>query len=67
MNRKIKKICEYRDDYCNSKKQVKRHMCRISCTDRKLSKKKNHFDERKYADKLYQRRFDKEIKSAKRR
>ena len=54
MNRKIKEAREYRDDYRESKKQVKKHMCRTSHTDREHLKKKNRFDERGCADKLYQ-------------
>ena len=42
-------------------------MCRVSRTDREHLKKKNRFDERECADKLYQRRFDKEMTFAKRR
>ena len=61
MSRKIKKTCEYRDNYRESKKQVKKHMCRASYTDRKYLKKKNCLDERRCADKLYQRRFDEEM------
>ena len=67
MNRKIKEVCEYRDDYRGSKKQVKKHVCRASRTDRKHLKKKNRLDERKCADKLYQRRSNKKITSARRR
>ena len=52
MSRKIKKAREYRDGYRESKKQVKRHMYRISRTDRKHLKK-DRLDERKCADKLY--------------
>ena len=67
MSRKIKKIREYCDDYRESKKQVKKHVCRVSRTDRKHLKKKNRLDERECADKLYQRRLDEEMTSAKRR
>ena len=45
MNRKIKKAREYRDNYRESKRQVKRHVYRVSRTDRKHLKKKNRFDE----------------------
>ena len=41
-------------------------MCRASRTNRKHLKKKNHFDERRCANKLYQRHFDEEITSARR-
>ena len=67
MSRKIKEVHEYRDDYRKLKKQVKRHVCRASHTDRKHLKKKDRFDERECADKLYQRCSDEEITSAKRR
>ena len=40
-------------------------MCRILCTDRKHLKK-DHFDERKCTDKLYQQSFDGKIKFVKR-
>ena len=53
MNRKIKEACVYRDDYHESKKQIKRYVCRVSYTDRKHFKK-NHFDKQECADKLYQ-------------
>ena len=33
MSQKIKKIYEYYDDYRESKKQVKKHIHRISCID----------------------------------
>ena len=39
MNRKIKKAREYRDDYRELKKQVKRHICRASRTSREHLKK----------------------------
>ena len=42
-------------------------MCRASRTDREHLKKKNRFDERECADKLYQRRFDEKMTFAKRR
>ena len=42
-------------------------MCRASCTGREHLKKKNRLDERKCADKLYQRRFDKKMTFAKHR
>ena len=67
MNRKIKKVREYCNNYRGSKEQVKRHVCRTSYTDRKHLKKKNRFNERKCADKLYQQRFNKAITFAKRR
>ena len=67
MNRKIKEIREYRDDYRGSKKQIKRHMCRASRTDREHLKKKDRFDERECADKLYQRHFNKKMTSARHR
>ena len=54
MNRKTKEVREYCDDYREPKKQAKRHMCRVSYIDRKHLKKKDRFDERKCADKLYQ-------------
>ena len=64
MNRKIKRACEYHNDYRESKKQVKKHVCRTLCTDREHLKKKDRFNERKCADKLYQRRFNEKITSA---
>ena len=67
MSPKIKKACEYCDDYRRSKRQVKKHMYRVLRTDREYLKKKNCFNERKCADKLYQRRFNKKITFAKRR
>ena len=67
MNRKIKKIREYRDGYRGSKKQIKKHVCRASRTDREHLKKKDRLDERECADKLYQRRLDEKMTSAKRR
>ena len=67
MSRKIKKIREYHDDYRGPKRQAKRHICRASRTDREHLKKKDRFDERKCADKLYQQCFDKKITSARRR
>ena len=67
MNRKIKRTREYRDGYRELKKQVKKHMYRVSRIDRKHLKKKNRLDERKCADKLYQRRSDKKMTFAKRR
>ena len=66
MSRKIKKTREYYDDYRESKEQIKKHIYRASRTDRKHLKKKNRFDERECADKLYQRRFNKKITFAKR-
>ena len=67
MNRKIKKAREYRDGYRGPKKQVKRHVCRVSRTDRKHLKKKNRLDERECADKLYQRRFNEKMTFTRRR
>ena len=67
MNRKIKKVCEYRDDYRELKKQVKKYVYQISRIDRKHLKKKNRLDERECADKLYQRRSDEEMTFARRR
>ena len=64
MNRKIKEIRKYRDDYRELKKQIKRHMCRALYIDRKYLKKKNRFNKRKYTDKLYQQRFNEKIISA---
>ena len=54
MSRKIKEAREYRDDYRELKKQIKKHVCRVSRIDRKHLKKKDRLDERKCADKLYQ-------------
>ena len=67
MSRKIKEAREYYDDYRESKEQVKRHVCRASYTDREHLKKKDRFDERGCADKLYQRRFNEKMTSARRR
>ena len=67
MNRKIKEVREYRDGYRGSKEQVKRHVYQASCTDREHLKKKNRLDERKCANKLYQRRSDEKMTSARRR
>ena len=67
MNRKIKKAREYCNDYRESKKQAKKHMCRVSRTDREHLKKKNCFDKRGYADKMYQQCFNEKITSAKHR
>ena len=67
MNRKIKKIREYRNDYRESKKQVKKHVCQTSHTDRKHLKKKDRLDERRCADELYQRRFDEKMTFARHR
>ena len=53
MSQKIKKTREYRNDYRESKKQIKRHVYRVSRIDRKYLKKKYRFDERNYVDKLY--------------
>ena len=50
MNRKIKEAREYHDDYRELKKQIKKHVCRVSYTDRKHLKTKNHLDERRCAD-----------------
>ena len=66
MNRKTKKTRKYRDDYRGPKRQVKKHVCRASHTDRKHLKKKDRLDERRCVDKLYQRRSDEEMTSAKR-
>ena len=66
MNRKIKKAREYRDDYREPKKQVKKYVCQVSRTDREHLKKKNRFDERECTDKLYQWRFNEKITFAKR-
>ena len=67
MNRKIKEAREYRDNYRESKKQVKKHVCRASRTDRKHLKKKNRFDERRCADKLYQQHSNEKMTFVKRR
>ena len=67
MNRKIKKVREYRDDYRELKRQITRYVCRVSCTDRKHLKKKNRLDERRCAEKLYQRRFNKKMTFTKHR
>ena len=67
MNRKIKEIRKYRDDYRGLKRQVKRHVYRASRTDRKHLKKKDRLDERECTDKLYQQRFDEEMTFARRR
>ena len=67
MNRKTKEVREYRGGYRESKKQVKKHVCRVSRTDRKHLKKKDRLDERKCADKLYQRCSDEKMTSARRR
>ena len=67
MSRKIKEVREYRDDYRESKRQIKKHVCRASRTDRKYLKKKNRLNERECANKLYHRRFDKEMTFARRR
>ena len=53
MSRKIKRVREYRDGYLESKKQIKKHVCRVSHTDREHLKKKNCFNERECANKLY--------------
>ena len=45
MNRKIKKIRKYRNDYREPKNQIKKHMCRFSCISREYQKKKNYFNE----------------------
>ena len=65
MNRKIKKPCEYHNYYRESKKQIKEHICRALCTDREHLKKKDYFNKRKYTERLYQRRFNEKIISAK--
>ena len=67
MNRKTKRAREYRGDYRGPKGQVKKHMCRASRTDRKHLKKKDRLDERECANKLYQRRSDEKMTSARRR
>ena len=64
MSQKIKKVREYRNDYRELKRQIKKHVYRISYTDRKHLKKKNRFDERRCADKLYQQHFNKKMTSA---
>ena len=51
----------------NQRSKLKKHVCRASRTSRKHLKKKNRFDERECANKLYQRRSDEEMTSAKRR
>ena len=61
MNRKIKRTREYRDYYRKSKEQAKKHVCRISYINQKHLKKKNRFNERKYINKLHQRRLNKKI------
>ena len=33
MNRKIKKIRKYYNDYRELKKQIKKHVCQVSCID----------------------------------
>ena len=45
MSRKIKKTREYRNDYRESKRQVKKYVCRASRTNRKHLKKKDRLDE----------------------
>ena len=40
MNQKMKKVCEYRNNYHELKKQVKRYICRVSRTGREHLKKK---------------------------
>ena len=67
MSRKIKRAREYCDDYRELKKQIKKHVCRASRTDRKHLKKKNRLNERKCADKLYQLCSDEKMTFAKRR
>ena len=64
MSWKIKKICEYRNCYRESKKQIKKHVCWILYIDWKHLKK-NHFDERKCINKLHQRYFNEKITTAK--
>ena len=66
MNRKIKRICKYCDDYDELKKQIKKYVYRVLYIDRKHLKKKNCFNERECADKLYQQRFNTKISFAKR-
>ena len=65
MSRKTKKTREYRDDYRELKKQVKKHVCRVSRINREHLRKKDCFNKRECANKLYQRRFDKEMTSVK--
>ena len=67
MNRKIKKTREYRDDYDGPKEQAKKYVCRASRTGREHLKKKNRLDERRCANKSYQRRSDEKMTFAKRR
>ena len=64
-SRKIKKTREYRNCYRELKKQVKKHVCRASYTDRKHLKKKNRFDERECINKLHQRHFNEKMTTAK--
>ena len=54
MSRKIKNTCEYRDDYRETKKQMKKYIYRVSYTDREHLKKKDRLNKRKCADELYQ-------------
>ena len=65
MNRKIKKVCKYRDDYRESKNKLK-NICVEFHVQIENIQKKYYFNEREYADKLYQQRFNKKIKFAKR-
>ena len=65
MSRKIKKVREYRDDYRELKKQAKKYIYRVSRTDREHLKKENCFNERRCANKLYQRRFNEKMMFAK--
>ena len=60
-SQKIRKVREYRDCYRKSKKQVKKHVCRILYTNRKHLKKKNRLDKRKCINKLHQRRIDEKM------
>ena len=40
MNWKIQSVREYCDDYRESKKQIKKYIYRVSCTDREYLKRK---------------------------
>ena len=61
MNRNFEKVRKYYDDYDELKDQVKKHVYRILYTDREHLKKKNCFNERRCANKLYQQHFDKKM------
>ena len=43
MNRKFKKVREYRDCYRELNEQIKKHVCRTSYINRKHLKKKDRF------------------------